>query len=54
MKVVETPRSGYHLLLTFNRREDLHAKIYIAHNILENYVIELYRRGSHRYTSPEK
>lgn len=39
-------KSGYHLLLPFDRREDLYAKIYFDHNNLENYIVELFRRDT--------
>lgn len=39
-------RSGYHLLLPFDRIEDLYAKIYFDHNNLERYTVELFRRDT--------
>lgn len=36
-------KSGYHLLLPFDRREHLHAKIYFDHNNFEKYIVELFR-----------
>jgi len=39
-------RSGYHLLLPFDRREDLHAKIYFDGNKREKYAVELFRRDT--------
>ena len=39
-------KSGYHLLLPFDRREDLYAKIYVAHNNSEKYIVELFRRDT--------
>ena len=38
-------RSGYHLLLPFERIEDLYAKIYFNHN-LEDHIVELFRRDT--------
>ncbi|NLA84483.1 MAG: hypothetical protein GX854_08200 [Clostridiales bacterium] len=38
-------KSGYHLLLPFDRKEDLHTKIYFDHNNLERYFVELFRKG---------
>lgn len=39
-------RSGYHLLLPFDRREDLYAKIYLDSNNLEKHSIELFRKDT--------
>lgn len=36
-------KSGYHLLLPFDRKEDLYAKIYFDRNNLEKYIVELFR-----------
>ncbi len=40
--------SGYHLLLPFDRREDLYAKIYLDRNNPEKYAIELFRKNTGR------
>ncbi|GMG96585.1 hypothetical protein [Tepidimicrobium xylanilyticum] len=38
--------SGYYLLLPFDRKEDLHAKIYFDRNNLEKNIIELFRKDT--------
>ncbi|MCT4544100.1 MAG: hypothetical protein N4A63_11205 [Vallitalea sp.] len=39
-------KSGYHLLLPFDKTEDLYAKIYFDQNNLEKYHVELFRSNN--------
>lgn len=37
-------KSGYHLLLPFDRKEDLYAKVYLDKNNSEKYIVKIFRR----------
>lgn len=39
-------KSGYHLLLPFDRREDLYAKIYFDHKDSKHYIVEIFRKDT--------